>query len=713
VTRRRQYTHTHARALALAQIIPNPLAAPPRPPDQTRHRNERGYDASWIVRLRAALDGAGFLATRIAASDSDWSIVNDMATNPALYAAVDVVGVHYPGTPPAAAYALNKTLWASEMWNLGQVDDYQGAAYLASDLANHASWGLSASIAWCLIYSWYANLNYGRVVAGSNSGAGHSLMTAAEPWSGYYEANPTLAVMAHWTQFAQPGWRFLRPGGGIGTLPGGGSFTTLFNEHVPAAQLEFSVVISTMQGASQPQTVTFAIAGLSAGRALPAALHAWQTQEGSLFQPQADVPVGADGTFTVTIPTGAMLSVTTTVGQGFVRPAAPIPPSQPFPFPYSESFNAYPQQTTARYWSSMGGGWLAMPLPAGLLDAKSKAFPDAPSPSNGETDSAYLQVVPANPGPNGWATSPNPCTVVGNPNGGVANVASWTDYVVTAKGLIDASADPSGNGNNGKLAVTNQQACAAGKPEQSWTLLGGDLVTTPARIQSGTGGGCLALFGADPDFSGAMRLGLAANCSLAPLFKMDSATQQISTLDGQCIDVWSQSKSPGQRVITWPCETPPGANEQWQVKPAGPGGAVTLVAAFDSLCLDLVVITPPETVFLWIAGRVQTFGWDATPQGYVLTVYASPNSTVAGTFTLDSHTTVLASGSTPTPINVGEWHELQLAMKGSSIVASLDGAALATISDSSMQWGNIAIGSGWHTSWFDDVAVANVTTDAV
>ncbi len=634
-----------------------------------------------------------------------------MATNPALYAAVDVVGVHYPGQPPAAAYALNKTLWASEMWNLGQVDDWKGAQYLASDLANHAEWGLSASIAWCLIYSWYANLNYGRVVSGSNSGAGHSLMTAAEPWSGYYEQSPTLAVMAHWTQFAQPGWRFLRPGSGIGALPGGGSFATLVNEHVPASVLEFSVVASTMQGASQPQTVTFAVEGLSNGRALPAALHVWLTQEGALFQQQADVPIGADGTFTVTIPAGAMLSVTTTEGQGFLRPAAPIPPSQQFPFPYAEDFNSLPQQTTARYWSSMGGGWLAMPLPADLADAKRKAFPDAPAPVNGETDSAYLQVVPANPGSNGWATSPNPSTVVGNPNGGVANVASWTDYVLSAKGLIDSSADPSSNGNGGKLAVTNQQACAAGKPEQSWTLLGGDLVTTPARIQSGTGGGCLAVFGPDPDYSGAQRLGLAANCSSAPLFRMDAATQQISTLDGQCVDVWSQSKNAGQRVITWPCETPAGANEQWQVKPAT-GGAVTLVAAFDSLCLDLIVITPPESVFLWIAARVQSFGWDAVPQGYILTVFASPNSTTPGTYSLDSHTTVIASGATPSPINVGEWHELSLSMKGTSVVASLDGVALATVTDASAAWGNVAVGSGWHAAWFDDVSVSGNLTSA-
>ena len=568
------------------------------------------------MRFRAALDDAGFLATRIVAADGGWDIVSDMATNPALAAAVDVVGVHYPGTPPAEAYALNKTLWASEMWDLAQVDDWQGAAFLATNLATHASWGLSASIAWCLIYSWYPNLNYGRIT-GTNSGAGHSIMTASEPWSGHYEQNPTLAVMAHWTQFAQPGWSFLRVGSGIGSLPAGGSFDALVNTHTPSSVLEFSVVISTMQGASAPQTVAFSIAGLSPGRALPTALHVWLSTEGALFRQQADVPVAADGSFSVTIPNACMMSVTTTSGQGWLAPASPIPASAPFPFPYAEDFNTYPQQTTARYWSSMGGGWLAMPLPAEAVDAKRRAFAargGAPGPLRGEADSAYLQVVPANPGPNGWATSPNPCTVAGNANTGAA-VASWTDYEVVSKGSIDASVDPSRNSGGGKTLVTYQEPCDDGKLTQKWQLLDGDLVSTPSRIASSApAGGCLALLGEDPENAGALRLGISANCSAAPLFSLSATTQQIST-QGYCLDVWSQSKSPGQRVVAYPCETPPGANEQWAVQNAAPG-PYALVATFDGLCLDLQTITTPEIVFLWVAGRIASFGWDFVPNGY-------------------------------------------------------------------------------------------------
>ena len=660
--------------------------------------NERSYDADWIIRLRRALDKGGFLNTRISAADGDWSIVNDMTTNAALAAAIDVVGVHYPSQPPAAAYALNKTLWASEFWNLGQVDDYPGAGYLASDLSNQAQWGLSASISWCLIYSWYANLNYGRIT-GTNSGAGHSTMTAAEPWSGYYEVNAPLAVMAHWTQFAQPGWTFLSLGSGLGSLPSGGTYNTLVNTHTPSAVLEFSVVIQTMQGASSAQVVAFSIVGLSPGRTLPTALHVWLTTEASFFVQQADVPVDAAGTFSLTIPALAMVSVTTTTGQGWVRPSTPIPASQPFPFPYMEDFDAYPQQTQALYLSDMGGAWTTMPVPAELTAFKPH--------SGSSTDSAYLQVVPQNPGPNGWATSPNPCSVAGNPNGGVAGVAAWTDYSFSASGLIDPSANVAANGNGGSIVVTQQLACSAASASQRFSLLDGDLTSIPSRIGSGRGPSCLALLGPDPDNNGAQRLGLGP-CASAPKFSL-SAQRQLSS-NGQCIDVWGDAKTPGQRVITWPCETPPGENEIWQVKPTGVNATVSFVATFDGQCIDLIEVLAPETVFLWIAARIKNFGWSFVPSGYVLQVFASPNATALGAWALSAQSAVLASGATSKPILVSTWYSLRLAMVGRNITATLDGSLLVSVSDTLSSFGNVAIGSGWHAAWFDDMHVHNATS---
>ena len=79
--------------------------------------NERDNPAedAWIKQLRAALDAAGYVNTRLVAKDTNWGVATDMAADPALAAAIDVVGAHYPSQPPAVAYTLNKTLWASEM----------------------------------------------------------------------------------------------------------------------------------------------------------------------------------------------------------------------------------------------------------------------------------------------------------------------------------------------------------------------------------------------------------------------------------------------------------------------------------------------------------------------------------------------------------------------------------------------------------------------
>lgn len=239
----------------------------------------------------------------------------------------------------------------SQPESLQSVNDYAGTMTLASDLSRYAGYGLSASIAWCLIYSWYANLNYGRATNTSNGGLGHALMTAAEPWSGYYEVNGPMAAMAHWTQFASPGgWAFLNTSGtGIGQLPGKGSYATLVNTGVAAGVTEFSLIIETSE-ASANQTVTFQLAPVP-GAPLPAVLHVWRTVETAFFTQQPDAPVSAvDGTFTLTLLPQAIYSVTTTTGQGWV-PAAPIPSSSPFPMPFTENFEGYLEGEYARYFS--------------------------------------------------------------------------------------------------------------------------------------------------------------------------------------------------------------------------------------------------------------------------------------------------------------------------------------------------------------------------
>ena len=98
-------------------------ALPPHSIRPLASLQERQYNTAWIKQLRAALDAAGFVGTRIVAADGGWEgIVGDMLADPELAAAIDIVGAHYPNSPPPAdgVAGLNKSFWASEMCGRGR-----------------------------------------------------------------------------------------------------------------------------------------------------------------------------------------------------------------------------------------------------------------------------------------------------------------------------------------------------------------------------------------------------------------------------------------------------------------------------------------------------------------------------------------------------------------------------------------------------------------
>ena len=663
--------------------------------------NERGPSAEWTKDLRAALNAGGYENTRIVYADNGWDTSG--SNDPELLAAIDVLGAHYPGQPPAEAYALNKTLWASEMWNLGVVNDWNGAAALAHDLSQQARWGLSSSIVWCLIFSWYAPLPFSNPT-GTNAGGGHALLTAAEPWSGNYIVTPTVHVIAHHTQFAEPGWTYLADAG-MGTLPGGGSYVTRVNTHVPSAVLEFSITIDVM-GVGNAQTASFALAGLSPGSALPTALHVWTTTQAAPFTQQADVAVAADGSFSVQLPADAMVSVTTTTGQSAPRPSAPVPPSAPFPFPYADDFEGYALQGYAKYFCDEGGLFIVDALPPSMLVGV-----DA-SVAGGSAYHNIVDVVPIV-----WETNPKPYTLLGNFNGQNAAQLAWTDYTVSVSAALDPSSSPV---PSGPALRATQDAC--GTPAAAWTLRSGSLATAAQLESVANPGLCLAVGGTDPNYSAPEVVATSCASAKSWWFVRAATSQVVNNVTGSCLDELASSKLPNADLINYQCKAPNdpsgNSNQMWSVQPAA-NGAVSLVSNNSGLCVTAAgPVSPASTApFLMVSARINSYERNGAPAtGYTLTIFQSDPASAPGTWRLDfaGRSPPLANGTTATPIVPGAFHALSVSCAGNVISASLDGALLASVTDTakSSAYGMTAFGSSWTKSWFDNFRIANNTAAA-
>jgi hypothetical protein len=310
--------------------------------------NERGYDTSWNIQLRSALNSNGYGNVKIVAADTDWAVANDVNSNPAFASAVSILGAHYPcGYRSAqtgcdvssAATSSGKTLWASENGS----DDYNsGAQALARGInRGYIDGRMTAYFNWPIIGAVTPNLPWATT----------GVALAPQPWSGYYSIGKNAWVMAQTTQFTQPGWRYLDSSSGyLNGTRGNGSYVSLKS---PSSS-DYSTIIETMD-ASGPQTITFNVTGgLSTG-----VVHVWSTNVNS-SNPADYLVHAADlapsgGSYTVTVQPGYVYTLTTTTGQG--KGTATGPGQGNLRLPYSDSFDSYATGTEAKYLMAWQGAF--------------------------------------------------------------------------------------------------------------------------------------------------------------------------------------------------------------------------------------------------------------------------------------------------------------------------------------------------------------------
>ena len=420
--------------------------------------NENVYNLSYLKELDRRLK-ADHLATRIICCDEypgegagPWAIADEMLKDPAVNAAVAVIGVHYPLVDGKvistdSARRTGKPLWSSEDQPNGG-----GGPFVSREWAvggrilahrynqNYLEGSMTSTEIWSPITSYYDNL------AAPNSG----LMYANTPWSGNYNVQGTIWATAHTTQFAQPGWQYLDSASGY--LPEKGSYVSLRSPD----KKDWSVILETID-AQHPQTVSFRLAGgLAAG-----VVHLWETNNSRTFEKVADLkPV--DGAFTYTFDPDSLYSLTTTTGQG--KGTAQPPAAASFPLPYSDNFEKTRLGYTPKYLSDQDGAFEVRPC-------------------IGHAGRCLEQVITEIPV--SWGPLPDPFTLAGD--------AEWTDYSVAAdvRFLTAAPAAIMGRIDSADVFKDGKAHWPSGyvlrlNPDGEWELLSAEFKTPVVTLASGS-----------------------------------------------------------------------------------------------------------------------------------------------------------------------------------------------------------------------------------
>ncbi|MDF2843703.1 MAG: hypothetical protein K0R00_2129 [Herbinix sp.] len=189
------------------------------------NRNEKFIETDWIIYLSKSLKAEknspyDYSKIKIVAADEvgSWNIIDLMLKDKELMKAVDVISSHYTSWSPAIAQKISeqygKEIWFSE----GSAPmSYSEGTYRYDGTGTGIS-GINGmlDIATRIITMYPEGLmnlyEFQPAVASYYSGATYfpkQLITANEPWSGYYTLDAGFYMTLHFTKFSSPGWQFI------------------------------------------------------------------------------------------------------------------------------------------------------------------------------------------------------------------------------------------------------------------------------------------------------------------------------------------------------------------------------------------------------------------------------------------------------------------------------------------------------------------------
>lgn len=258
------------------------------------NRNEKPVDAEWIKYLSRALKSEkdssyDYKTIKIVAADENttWDIAKKMMNDKELLEAVDVIGSHYTSWSSDAAKTI-KAKYGKEIWFT------EGCAPMSYSKGTYRYDGTGSGISdingmldiATRIITMYpgGSMNlyeFQPAVASYYSGSTYfpkQLITANEPWSGYYTLDEGFYMGMHFSQFAKFGWQFI-DGACEGDGVAGGDGHAIVNSTYNYMTLtdpntgDYSIIIAN--NTANPLTYSFQVSNLDQ---YGASVDVWETR---------------------------------------------------------------------------------------------------------------------------------------------------------------------------------------------------------------------------------------------------------------------------------------------------------------------------------------------------------------------------------------------------------------------------------------------------
>ena len=454
-------------------------------------QNERSADIEWVKYLSSHLKSEtdcpyDYSQIKIVGGEEvcTWNFAKRMYTDEELMNAVDVVGSHYTSSSTETAQRLaeeeGKELWFSEasspmsyaqgtfrLDGTGSgMSDINGALDIANRIIGmYPNGGMTLYEYQPVISAYYDGVTYCQ----------KQLISACDPWSGYYVLDSGFYMSLHFSQFIKKGWEFVdsacysdgKAGGdGHAIVDAVYSYMTATDENTG----DYSTVITNTT--SEPIVYTFTVSGL--GKAAEN-VGVWETRgpdsgsyDENYFKKTEDItPVEKNGayTYSVTVKPYSMVTVSTVTPTRTEYTNADPMERSVLELPYTDDFeySDYPED----YLSSRGYAPRYTTDEGGAFEVEKT-----------ENGNVLVQQITRETKAKEWGSTPDPVTTLGDDR--------WYNYSVSA----DIEFDPAEDKGSNYIGVGLRYTLACNSYSGYWIKLfedgGWKLLSNSTEKASGT-----------------------------------------------------------------------------------------------------------------------------------------------------------------------------------------------------------------------------------